>query len=117
MNQAQHIDSLFQGQLTEPEQGYEINDFALGMQPIEVNHDWRTKVTRYVFEDESALDVSGPSYVTHDGLREWSIENSESGHQFGIYPGYTADDAIQAMLDDAGHDGPADEDLTGKEIA
>lgn len=36
---------------------------------------------------------------------------SSTGHSFGVYEAETAEGAIRAMLDDAGHDGPADADV------
>lgn len=43
-------------------------------------------------------------------MTTYQIENISSGHVFGLYEGSTADEAILAMLADAGDDGePADD--------
>lgn len=44
-------------------------------------------------------------------MTQFRIENTTSGHVFGVYEDETPEAAIQAMLDDAGHDGPADDDI------
>jgi hypothetical protein len=62
MSIANTVDRVFEGSITEDEQGYEIHSFCEGMQPIEVNQDWENESTEYVFYDGSRVIVSGPTY-------------------------------------------------------
>lgn len=60
--QAQAVHEIFNGNTTEYEQGYEINQFCEGLQPVDVNQDWTNETTTYTFADGSAIRVSGPTY-------------------------------------------------------
>lgn len=44
-------------------------------------------------------------------MTTYNISNRMSAHSFGSYEGATPEEAIAAMLADAGHDGPADADV------
>lgn len=44
-------------------------------------------------------------------MNTYRIENTFSGQVFGDYEGETPEQAVQAMLDDAGYDGPASPDI------
>lgn len=48
--------------------------------------------------------------------KSFRVTNSVTGHDFGIYHASSEEEAIQAMLDDAGHDGPADPDVKAVEV-
>ena len=62
MSTATTVDRVFNGNTTEAEQGYEICSFCEGMQPVEVNQDWKNESTEYVFDDGSKVIVSGTTY-------------------------------------------------------
>lgn len=49
-------------------------------------------------------------------MANYMIIKCSTGHEFGIYEADSEEGAIQAMLDDAGHDGPADDDVIAREI-
>jgi len=45
-------------------------------------------------------------------MTNFEIVASSTGHSFGVYAAESGDAAIAAMLSDAGHKGPADDDVT-----
>lgn len=49
-------------------------------------------------------------------MTSFEILASSTGHSFGVYTAATSAAAIQAMIADAGHDGPADSDVVAKEV-
>ena len=46
-------------------------------------------------------------------MSKFTVENKLTGHIFGIYEAQDEEEAIAAMLADAGHVGPADDDISG----
>lgn len=67
-------------------------------------------------ENESKSSAYDEDDIVIVKVYRYQVYNDTSGHVFGIYEATSADEAIQQVMDESGHDGPADQDVMARKM-